>query len=67
MVQVHHVTGSRHQSTNLLGVKAVITESFERIHRSNLVVWGFTLQFVDGQTRQSLNLTGMSNCRFMTF
>ncbi|WP_151812267.1 aconitate hydratase AcnA [Acinetobacter bereziniae] len=47
------------KGTNLLGVKAVITESFERIHRSNLVGMGvFPLQFVDGQTRQSLNLTG---------
>ncbi|MBJ9902698.1 aconitate hydratase AcnA [Acinetobacter bereziniae] len=47
------------KGTNLLGVKAVITESFERIHRSNLVGMGvLPLQFVDGQTRQSLNLTG---------
>lgn len=47
------------KGTNLLGVKAVIAESFERIHRSNLVGMGvLPLQFVDGQTRQSLNLTG---------
>ncbi|MBJ8426379.1 aconitate hydratase AcnA [Acinetobacter bereziniae] len=47
------------KGTNLLGVKAVITESFERIHRSNLVGMGvLPLQFVNGQTRQSLNLTG---------
>ncbi|MBI0396804.1 aconitate hydratase AcnA [Acinetobacter bereziniae] len=47
------------KGTNLLGVKAVITESFERIHRSNLVGMGvLPLQFMDGQTRQSLNLTG---------
>lgn len=47
------------KGTNLLGVKAVITESFERIHRSNLVGMGvLPLQFLDGQTRQSLNLTG---------
>ena len=47
------------KGTNLLGVKAVITESFERIHRSNLVGMGvLPLQFVDGQTRQTLNLTG---------
>ncbi|RSZ25148.1 aconitate hydratase AcnA [Acinetobacter bereziniae] len=47
------------KGTNLLGVKAVITESFERIHRSNLVGMGvLPLQFVDGQTHQSLNLTG---------
>lgn len=47
------------KGTNLLGVKAVIAESFERIHRSNLVGMGvLPLQFVDGQTRFSLNLTG---------
>ncbi len=43
----------------LLGVKAVIAESFERIHRSNLVGMGvLPLEFVDGQTRESLGLTG---------
>ncbi|MGQ9916948.1 MAG: aconitate hydratase AcnA [Bryobacteraceae bacterium] len=43
----------------LLGVKAVIAESFERIHRSNLVGMGvLPLEFMDGQTRQSLGLTG---------
>ncbi|MFZ5929193.1 MAG: aconitate hydratase AcnA [Acidobacteriota bacterium] len=43
----------------LLGVKAVIAESFERIHRSNLVGMGvLPLEFTDGQTRQSLGLTG---------
>jgi aconitate hydratase len=43
----------------LLGVKAVITESYERIHRSNLVAMGvLPLRFKDGQTRESLNLTG---------
>jgi aconitate hydratase len=43
----------------LLGVKAVIAESFERIHRSNLVGMGIVpLEFMDGQTRQSLGLTG---------
>ncbi len=47
------------KGTNLLGVKAVIAESFERIHRSNLIGMGvLALQFIDGQTRQSLNLTG---------
>ncbi|MCU4432313.1 aconitate hydratase AcnA [Acinetobacter pittii] len=47
------------KGTNLLGVKAVIAESFERIHRSNLVGMGvLPLQFIDGQTRQSLKLTG---------
>jgi aconitate hydratase len=43
----------------LLGVRAVIAESFERIHRSNLVGMGILpLQFVDGATRESLRLTG---------
>jgi len=43
----------------LQGVKAVIAESFERIHRSNLVGMGILpLQFVDGQNAESLGLTG---------
>ena len=43
----------------LLGVRAVIVESFERIHRSNLVGMGvLPLQFVDGATTRSLGLTG---------
>jgi aconitate hydratase len=43
----------------LLGVKAVIAETFERIHRSNLVGMGvLPLQFKDGESRQSLGLTG---------
>ena len=47
------------KGTNLLGVKAVISESFERIHRSNLVGMGvLPLQFIDGESRISLNLTG---------
>jgi len=47
------------KGTNLLGVRAVITESFERIHRSNLVGMGvLPLQFAEGVTRQSLGLTG---------
>jgi aconitate hydratase len=44
---------------NLLGVKAVIAESFERIHRSNLVGMGILpLQFADGDSTESLGLTG---------
>jgi aconitate hydratase len=44
---------------NLLGVRAVIAESFERIHRSNLVGMGILpLQFIDGETTESLGLTG---------
>ncbi|MBI1776525.1 MAG: aconitate hydratase AcnA [Proteobacteria bacterium] len=47
------------KGTLLLGVKAVIVESFERIHRSNLVGMGvLPLQFKDGATRKSLGLTG---------
>ena len=47
------------KGTNLLGVKAVIAESFERIHRSNLIGMGvLALQFVGDQTRLSLGLTG---------
>ena len=43
----------------LLGVRAVIAESFERIHRSNLVGMGvLPLQYADGDTAQSLGLTG---------
>jgi len=47
------------KGTALLGVKAVIVESFERIHRSNLVGMGvLPLQFRDGVSRQTLGLTG---------
>jgi aconitate hydratase len=47
------------KGTNLLGVKAVIAESFERIHRSNLVGMGvLPLQFKNGQSRKTLALTG---------
>ncbi|MET1754234.1 aconitate hydratase AcnA [Novosphingobium sp. RD2P27] len=46
------------KGTNLLGVRVVIVESFERIHRSNLVGMGvLPLQFKDGQTRETLSLT----------
>jgi len=47
------------KGTNLLGVRAVIVESFERIHRSNLVGMGvLPLQFKEGESRQTLGLTG---------
>ena len=47
------------KGVNLLGVKAVVCETFERIHRSNLVGMGvLPLQFKDGMTRKTLNLTG---------
>jgi aconitate hydratase len=47
------------KGTNLLGVRAVIVESFERIHRSNLVGMGvLPLQFLEGQDRNTLGLGG---------
>ncbi|WP_183092864.1 aconitate hydratase AcnA [Nocardioides stalactiti] len=47
------------KGTSLLGVKAVIAESYERIHRSNLIGMGvIPLQFPEGQTAASLGLTG---------
>ncbi|GAA6207910.1 aconitate hydratase AcnA [Cognatishimia sp. WU-CL00825] len=47
------------KGTKLLGVKAVIAESFERIHRSNLVGMGvIPFEFTGGDTRKTLNLTG---------
>jgi aconitate hydratase len=46
----------------LLGVRAVIAESFERIHRSNLIGMGvLPLEFLDGQTKDSLGLTGFES------
>ncbi|MDB6182431.1 aconitate hydratase AcnA [Paracoccus fistulariae] len=47
------------KGTNLLGIKAVIAESFERIHRSNLIGMGvIPFEFTDGDNRKSLKLTG---------
>ena len=47
------------KGTNLLGVRAVIAQSFERIHRSNLVGMGvLPLQFPEGESAESLGLTG---------
>ena len=47
------------KGTLLLGAKAVIVESFERIHRSNLVGMGvLPVQFMDGQNRKTLNISG---------
>ena len=44
---------------NLLGVRAAIAESYERIHRSNLLMMGILpLQFLDGENRETLGLTG---------
>ena len=47
------------KGTNLLGIKTVIAQSFERIHRSNLVLMGvLPLQFKDGDSAETLGLTG---------
>jgi aconitate hydratase len=47
------------KGTNLLGIKTVLAESFERIHRSNLVLMGvLPLQFKDGENAETLGLTG---------
>ena len=47
------------KGTKLLGIKAVIAESFERIHRSNLIGMGvLPLQFINGVNRQNLKLNG---------
>ncbi|MFD2704605.1 aconitate hydratase AcnA [Salibacterium lacus] len=47
------------KGTNLLGIKTVIAESFERIHRSNLVLMGvLPLQFQEGENAETLGLTG---------
>ena len=47
------------KGTRLLGVRAVIAESYERIHRSNLIGMGvMPLEFKDGENRETLGLTG---------
>ena len=47
------------KGTNLLGIKFVLAESFERIHRSNLVFMGvLPLQFKDGESAETHGLTG---------
>ena len=54
------------KGTRLLGVKAVIVESFERIHRSNLVGMGvLPLQFKDAMTRETLKLDGTETFELM--
>ncbi|WP_367045692.1 aconitate hydratase AcnA [Streptomyces sp. Je 1-332] len=53
------------KGTALLGVKAVIAESYERIHRSNLIGMGvLPLQFPEGQTAENLGLTGEESFSF---
>lgn len=52
------------KGTNLLGIQAVIAESYERIHRSNLVGMGvLPLQFLPGESIEELGLTGRENYR----
>ena len=47
------------EGPDLLGVRAAIAESYERIHRSNLLMMGILpLQFMPGESRESLGLTG---------
>lgn len=47
------------KGTQLMGVRAVIAASYERIHRSNLVMMGvLPLELIDGQTAQSIGLSG---------
>ena len=54
------------KGTALLGVRAVIAESYERIHRSNLIGMGvLPLQFPEGETAQSLGLTGEESFDFI--
>jgi aconitate hydratase len=56
------------KGTNLLGVKVVLAESFERIHRSNLVGMGILpLEFIDGQGRESLGLKGQEEFNLIGF
>jgi len=56
------------KGTMLLGVRAVIAESFERIHRSNLIGMGvLPLQFQDGQNVQSLGLSGRESYEISGF
>ena len=53
------------KGTSLLGIKAVIAKSFERIHRSNLIGMGvLPLQFVDGHSVEELNITGRETISF---
>jgi aconitate hydratase len=54
------------KGTRLLGVKAVVARSFERIHRSNLVGMGvLPVQFDEGVSAQSLNLDGSETCEIL--
>ncbi|MGX7204091.1 aconitate hydratase AcnA [Enterococcus pingfangensis] len=53
------------KGTNLLGVKAILAESYERIHRSNLVMMGvIPFEYLPGETAETLGLTGTENYSF---
>jgi aconitate hydratase len=53
------------KGTNLLGVKAVLAESYERIHRSNLVMMGvIPFEYLPGESAESLGLTGLETYTF---
>lgn len=53
------------KGTNLLGVRAVLAESYERIHRSNLVMMGvIPFEYLSGDTADSLGLTGLESYTF---
>lgn len=53
------------KGTNLLGVKAVLAESYERIHRSNLVMMGvIPFEYLPGETAETLGLTGLESYSF---
>ena len=53
------------KGTFMLGVRAVLAESYERIHRSNLIGMGvIPLQYLAGETRESLGLTGEETFAF---
>ena len=53
------------KGTNLLGIKVVLVESFERIHRSNLVQMGILpLEFINGETAETLGITGEETFSF---
>src|SRR5438046_9060172 len=56
------------KGTNLLGIRAVVAESFERIHRSNLVGMGvLPLQYPEGQSAESLGITGFEQFEITGF
>ena len=52
----------------LLGIRAILAESYERIHRSNLMVMGILpLQYIDGDTAESLGLAEDETFKYLVF